>query len=121
MTLIISTLTHWEVFQVSDRLLTRAERRMGPPVLREFDRAANKSVVLHTPDALVAISYSGLAYLNGLPFDQCLAQWTTGQNLQVGVVGHIGSDLRLSNLHHTVVSLQKTLAAALGSGHFGVS
>ncbi len=66
MTLILTLATPRYILQVSDRLVTRGDSR--------FDPASNKIVIYHAKNALVAIGYSGLAYLEGVPTDQWIAQ-----------------------------------------------
>jgi len=72
MTLILSVACRNYVAQVSDRLLTDVMTR------RPFDLTSNKNLVYITPGAQVAIGYSGIAYLDGIPTDQWIAQQLTG-------------------------------------------
>lgn len=81
MTLILSAHMPTFAFQVSDRLASR-EPRSGDA--KTWDPTWNKGVILLASDALVAISLSGLAYLNGRPTDQWVAETLWGGPIQVG-------------------------------------
>lgn len=76
MTAIFSAVNAGVVFQVSDRLISLVDRR--GKVVGDHDAASNKTVVVVGPDAMVSISYSGLAYLEGVPTDAWLARWASG-------------------------------------------
>jgi hypothetical protein len=72
MTLVLSLANSTRfVLQVSDRQLTNTRNR------REFDSVSNKTLVYFARDALVAIGYCGLAYIDGFPTDQWIAQVLT--------------------------------------------
>jgi hypothetical protein len=71
MTLILSLATPRYVQQVSDRLVNERGR--------EFDPVSNKSLVYFARDALVVLGYSGLAYIDGVPTDQWMAQILTNE------------------------------------------
>lgn len=66
MTLILTCATPRFVVQVSDRLVTRGGKA--------FDPASNKAVIYQAENATVAIGYSGLAHIEGLPTDQWIAE-----------------------------------------------
>lgn len=70
MTLVLGLLIRGHAFQVSDRLVTQA----GDRAVREFDPLANKTVIFRARDGVLAIGYSGRAYLDGLPTDVWIAQ-----------------------------------------------
>ena len=74
MTLVLTLLTARYVLQVSDRLVTETAS------CRPFDPLANKNVIYHARDAIVSIGYSGLAYLEGVPTDQWIAQKLRGED-----------------------------------------
>jgi len=80
-TLILSAHRHSFAFQVSDRL---ASRRPHSGDAEPWDPTWNKSVILLASDALVAISFSGLAYLDGRPTDQWVAETLWGAPIRVG-------------------------------------
>src|SRR5437867_2015050 len=61
MTPIVSLASRRYVLQVGDRLVTRAAH--------PFDPFSNKAVIYFARDAVVSISYTGLAYLESLPTD----------------------------------------------------
>jgi hypothetical protein len=64
-TLVVSLAAGALVLQVGDRLLTKGGS--------EWDALANKSVVLLGRDGYACLSYSGAAYIAGIPTDQWLA------------------------------------------------
>lgn len=76
MTLILSYVCPGYVLQVSDRLLTTVE---SPP--RRYDDASNKSIVWAGRDAVVTMSYTGIAYIKGIPADQWIAEQLHGRPL----------------------------------------
>ncbi len=65
MTLNLVVANHWHVVQVSDRRLTLN----GEP----WDDHANKCIVLLCRDALLSLTYTGLAYIGDVPTDQWIA------------------------------------------------
>jgi hypothetical protein len=67
---------------VSDRLVTVRDQ--------EWDAFANKALVFAADDALVAIGYSGLAYIGGRPTDERIAEWLAGEPILDRGIG-IGS------------------------------
>lgn len=72
MTLIYTVVTGGRVFQASDRLLTIAGS--GEP----HDAAANKTIVVHGQSFTAVVSYTGVAYLRGLPTDEYLVRELIG-------------------------------------------
>ena len=62
------------MLQVSDRLVTRGGDA--------YDPLANKSLLYYAKNALVAMSYTGLAYLDGVPTDQWIAEQLVGRSLR---------------------------------------
>lgn len=70
MTLILSRNSGKYILQVSDRLITRS----GDPV----DQASNKTIIYHARDAIVTMSYTGLAYISNIPTDQWIAEMLIG-------------------------------------------
>jgi hypothetical protein len=77
MTLIVSASYHDYAIQVSDRLVTRAKRTYDP----EF----SKTVLAYLPDALVAIAFTGAAFIGrqSTPVDQ----WVAEELADVGPLG----------------------------------
>ena len=73
---------------MSVRSLTAA-----PPVAH--DVLANKTVVLFARRGIVAISYTGLAYLSGVPTDQWLAQTISGVDLSRAAAIAMGDSISL--------------------------
>lgn len=76
MTLIITRACSQFVLHVSDRLVTRGER--------PFDILANKSLLYHASNALVAIGYSGHAFIGSIPTDQWIAEKLIGKEFDRG-------------------------------------
>lgn len=93
MTLVLTLVTTRYVMQVADRLVTTDGKR--------FDPASNKSLIYLARNAIVTIGYSGLAYLDGIPTDEWIAQKLWGRELprhdDGRAVGHVlGGELRQS-------------------------
>lgn len=65
MTLVLSVATPAYALHVSDRLVSAG----GKP----FDPLANKTVIFRATDGLLAIGYTGAAFLEGLPTDSWIA------------------------------------------------
>lgn len=74
MTLILSIATSGYVVQTSDRLTSKSLRGQ----ISTHDNLANKTIVYRATDAIASISYSGLAYLNGIPTDSYFADLIWG-------------------------------------------
>jgi hypothetical protein len=72
MTLILARASGEFVIQVTDRLVTNT--KTGQP----FDRVANKNILCFASNALVAIAYTGDAYLDGVPTDHWIAEKLAG-------------------------------------------
>jgi hypothetical protein len=70
MTLILTAVHRHGVIQVVDRLVTR--RANGGA--EQFDPRANKTVLFSARDAFITLAYTGLAYIDGLPTDQWIAE-----------------------------------------------
>jgi hypothetical protein len=66
------------VLQVGDRLLTLKQESSGP---RPWDTYANKTILLLGRNGIVAISYSGLGYIRGIPTDRWLAETIAGPTI----------------------------------------
>ena len=90
MTLILSFVQPRFAIQVSDRLVTviqpNAPARTHDPLAnktaRTHDPLANKTVIYITKNAFVSISYSGRAYMGGLPTDKWIAGVLWGESLK---------------------------------------
>ena len=85
MTLVLTLVTTRYVMQVADRLVTTDGKK--------FDPASNKSLIYLAKNAIVTIGYSGLAYLDGIPTDEWIAQTLWGKELprrdDGRVAGHV--------------------------------
>src|ERR1700692_187490 len=75
MTLILSHLSRVFALQSSDRLVTRLNTGQDPT---PFDPLANKTIVYLARDAIVAMSYTGPAYIGQLTTDDWIVQNLTG-------------------------------------------
>jgi len=84
MTLVLSAATPGFVVQAADRLLTKAINNKPRP----FDPVANKTVVYRATDALVSLSYSGVAYVKSQPTDEWLAELLWGAPIGRGPDGN---------------------------------
>ncbi|MBS0532712.1 MAG: hypothetical protein JSR72_01525 [Proteobacteria bacterium] len=84
MTLVLSAATPGFVIQAADRLLTKTVRNQT----RASDPIANKTIVYRATDALVAISYSGVAYVRSQPTDEWLAELLWGAPIARGPDGN---------------------------------
>lgn len=71
MTLALSSVSRHAVVQATDRLISRGGKAEDP--------LANKNVVYCARDALVTISYTGLAFLNGIRTDDWIARKLRGE------------------------------------------
>ena len=75
MTLVMSLVSSAFVLQVSDRLVSQQwVYQDGTSRYRPFDVLSNKSILFLAKDALVSISYSGTAFIRGMPTDVWLAR-----------------------------------------------
>jgi hypothetical protein len=81
MTQTFSLATAEYVLQVSDRLVTRA--KVGASALTHvpFDPDANKNIIFRARDGIVAISFSGNAFIRGVPTDRWIAERLYGSAL----------------------------------------
>lgn len=86
MTLILSLCTPYCVLQASDRLVTRVLNRPATPKEATFDAASNKNVIYRARNALVAIGYSGPAYLDEITTDSWIAEKLHGKPLDDDLV-----------------------------------
>jgi len=73
MTLILGQASRDYVLQVTDRLVTKGNR--------PFDPLANKNIVYCARNALVAIGFTGIAFLGDIPTDQWIVEQLTGTSL----------------------------------------
>jgi len=62
--------------QVSDRLVSVTGPRPQP-----YDTLANKTIVYFARRGIISVSYTGVAYLKGLPTDRWIAQTLSGLDL----------------------------------------
>lgn len=75
MTLLLAHAARYEAIHVSDRLLTLASPT------RPFDQFSNKAVLYLCTDAIIALVYTGVAYIGNRPTDDWIAQQLTGNQL----------------------------------------
>jgi len=74
-TVVLSLVSDAFALQVSDRLLTDANTR------KPLDPLANKSIVFFARNAVVAVAYTGAAYVRGQPTDEWIAEKLLGGQL----------------------------------------
>ena len=79
MTLIITRTSQRYALMLTDRRVTA-----GGAV---YDPNANKNIVFHDRNAVVAIGYTGLAHIGTMPTDQWIAQTLTGLQFAEGLGG----------------------------------
>ncbi|MGX1806103.1 hypothetical protein ACWIGI_10355 [Nocardia sp. NPDC055321] len=74
MTLLLTAVARNHAFHASDQLVTYG--RGG--VVVEHDRRANKTIVIVGSDCWLVLGYTGVAYLDGRPTDQFIAEAVSG-------------------------------------------
>ncbi|ADT99854.1 hypothetical protein [Mycolicibacterium gilvum] len=74
MTLIVAAVTQQYAFHASDRYTSLPTRKACP----DWDLHANKTVIAVGHDCWVVLGYTGLAYLDGKPTDQLIAEAISG-------------------------------------------
>jgi hypothetical protein len=95
MTQIVSLLTYPYVCQVSDLLVST---RASSGSLSPHDPKFSKTVLYVAKDGIVAIGFTGLAYLDGDPTDQWIASVLAGESLQSPGAGGFGFGTRVRTL-----------------------
>jgi len=91
MTQIISHLAANHICQVSDFLVSVRTSRSG---LDPHDRAFSKSILYLAKDALVAVGFTGMAYINDIPTDEWIASILAGQSLRASDGRGFGTQIR---------------------------
>lgn len=86
LTLIVGSLAGNWVSQATDRLVTE-QRPSGQ--IDPFDDRSNKNVLYVTPAAFLSFAYTGLAFIQGKPTDQWLAELLNGEPFPRGVHGGV--------------------------------
>ena len=79
MTLILSEVTSRFALQVSDRLVTVS----SGSVVRPHDTRANKSIIFEASNGVASISFTGLAYIDGVPTDCWIAKELNGTQFPI--------------------------------------
>ena len=105
MTLILAHVARYGVIHVSDRLVT--ERGTARP----FDAFSNKALLYLCADAIVAIGYTGLAYIGDSPTDVWIANQLVGKQLQE----YSGFGQPMQTERRTIVSAVEMLRSQLES------
>jgi hypothetical protein len=115
-TLILSALGPQLALQAIDRLLTVHDARG----VHRWDRAANKTIIFEVLDAVVCMSYTGVALIAGRQTDQWLAErildvdaWEGGMDFGAGVPNE--------TLGVTMGALRDALNTAAGLGQLSRS
>ncbi len=81
MTVILMVATSSYILQASDRLVSRG--------ICPYDQASNKALLYRARDAFVTMAYTGIAYLDGAPTDQWIAEKIWGKPFYRGPEGRI--------------------------------
>jgi hypothetical protein len=109
MTLILSHLSSAFVLQSSDRLVTRLNPGQPPS---SFDALANKTIVYLARDAIVAMSYTGPAYIGQLTTDHWIVQTLTGVEVTQNFGTRMGTLPRISDIGRTMKFLLEKLSSS---------
>lgn len=113
MTLILGAVAQTVAHQAGDRLVLAARGKR----LSQHDPLSNKQVVVIAPDALVAIGYTGLAYLGGRPTDDVIAEAVAGLPVGRGIT----AVARISPIHDVANRIAECLSDAVANdARFGV-
>lgn len=118
MTLVLTLATPLAVVQASDRLVTLRPRHSGEAP-RPYDVLANKSILYQAQNALVTIGYSGIAFINGCPTDEWLAEQIWAQKLPrmpgktSPVSMALGHAPKVRDIGLTVIEIAQALKAIL--------
>jgi hypothetical protein len=83
MTLVMSLVHAPLAFHEGDRLITEPDKGRR----KKWDPLTNKSVLVLAQNGYMCVSYSGLAYIDGKPTDQWLAEAASGRQTISGVAG----------------------------------
>ncbi len=111
-TYVLSVATDRFVHHASDRLTTKRYRKASP--LREWEKAANKTVLFFGQDGCFVLGYSGTAYLDGWPTDHFIAQSLRGHPIPVGrMSAHDRSGHPDDSVGYVLLHLKSDLDAAL--------
>jgi hypothetical protein len=95
MTMVLACASSAFMTMVSDRLVSL--QTPNGKYAGRHDTASNKNIVYRAADSIVAIGYSGLAYLEGIPTDQWIAQLLTGVELKsAAILGFTRNQWRLA-------------------------
>ena len=104
MTLIANLVSKHYVLQVADRLITR---NASP-----FDQFSNKNIIYIAPNGIVAIAYTGHAYIDEVTTDQWLVEKIIGQsfdrNKNLGTL-RIGRNPNWLHIGRTILLLKKEI------------
>lgn len=117
MTLIIGFVSRHGVWQVSDRLVT--EQATG----RVFDAFANKTVLYICLDAIVAIGYTGVAFIRDRPTDEWIAEQLIGRKIDTRLGIGMGASVERRNIISALELLRTGLDVELyriGKPQFGL-
>ena len=112
MTLVLGLLMRGYAFHVSDRLVTQS----NAGAVREFDPLANKTIIFRAPEGILAIGYSGRAYLDRVPTDVWIARSLAAASHLRSGFGFGMVDVRPTHWLHigpTVTRLQADAQAAI--------
>jgi hypothetical protein len=105
MTQILGLVTRQRVFHISDRLLSARTLRG----VESCDPNSSKAVIFRATDAHVVVSYTGKAYLDGIPTDTFIAQSLAGRPLSNGAFVHIPLGPTWTDIGRAVERLRQDL------------
>jgi hypothetical protein len=113
MTLILTRAFYRSIIQVSDRAITVASQ--------PHDLLSNKALLCLLPDALIAISYTGPAYVHTLPTDQWIAQAISGVSYDTPskpsalAIGDVGTKIRIGHMLRSLKDKFNSTISNLGN------
>lgn len=101
MTLVFSAACRYRIFHASDRLTTITPTRKNPD--KAWDIHSNKTVIVVGSDCWLVIGYTGLAYLDGIPTDEFIANALAGGELGGGIgMWHPGRSLHYREIARSI-------------------
>lgn len=83
MTLVVGFSTTTESFLASDRMVSLAHR--SGRFAGQHDSASNKTVIYIADDGVLALAYTGSAYVHGIPTDKFIAECLYDEGIPPGV------------------------------------
>ncbi|MGJ6126187.1 hypothetical protein QN239_26780 [Mycolicibacterium sp. Y3] len=101
MTLVLGAACRYKIFHASDRLTTITPTRKNPD--KAWDIHSNKTVIVVGSGCWLVIGYTGLAYLDGVPTDEFIANAIAGGELGSGIgMWHPGRPLHYREISRSI-------------------